>query len=328
MTILGGGPIGLAAAYYAGHRHATVRIIESLEQLGGQLAAVYPEKQVYDVAGFPSVLAHGLVERLVEQGLQFNPDIRLGEEATTLELIRETGEELIRLTTDQENTYLSRTLIVTAGHGAFSPRTLQIANIHAWEGKGLHYFVRRKAEFEGKRCVIVGGGDSALDWALGLADVCALPVTLVHRRDRFRGLESSVEKIRSLERRGKARILTPYEVRKIHGDKRVEAVTVERLGDGGSERVACDELVTLLGFSAHLGAMADWGLEHLGKKQLLVDPATMKTSRARIYAAGDIAGYEGKIELITVGLGEAAIAANNAIAELRHEKAQPKYSSE
>ncbi len=328
ITILGAGPAGLAAAYYAGHRHASVRIVESLEEVGGQLAASYPEKQIGDVAGFPSVVAHELVSSLAEQGLQFDPELRLAEEACTLDTAELNGEELICLRTNAGHSYLSRALIVTTGHGAFSPRKLPLEGIDEWEGKGLHYFVREKASFAGKRCVIVGGGDSALDWLLGLADVVEPPLVLVHRRDRFRALESSLAKARALEAEGKARIMTPCELREIHGSSSIEAVTIENTQSGERERVACDAVITLLGFSSHLGKIAEWGLEHFGRRQLLVDPATMRSSKPRIYAAGDVAGYEGKITLITVALAEAAMAANNAIAEIRHEKAQPEYSSE
>ena len=328
VTVLGAGPAGLAAAYYAGHRHASVRIIESLEEVGGQLVALYPEKHMGDVAGFPSVVAHELASRLAEQGLQFQPELRLAEEAVSMEVAEQDGEELIRLGTSAGNGYLSRSLIVTTGHGAFSPRKLPLDGIDDWEGRGLLYAVREKAELAEKRCVIVGGGDSALDWLLGLGPVSEPPIVLVHRRDRFRALESSLAKARTLEREGKARIMTPFEVREIHGDDRIEAVTIEDTSSGDTERVPCDALITLLGFSSHLGAIAHWGLEHFSRRQLQVDPATMRTSKPRIYAAGDVAGYEGKITLITIALSEAAMAANNAVAEIRHEKSQPEYSSQ
>jgi len=328
VTVLGAGPAGLAAAYYAGHRHASVRIVESLGEAGGQLVALYPEKQMGDVAGFPSVVARELASSLVEQGLQFRPDLSLGEEAVSMESVELDGEELIRLGTDAGNTYLSRSLIVTTGHGAFSPRKLPLEGIDKWEGKGLHYAVREKVSFAGMRCLIVGGGDSALDWLLGLAEIAEPPIVLVHRRNRFRAHESSLAKARALEEEGKARIMTPCEVREIHGADQIEAVTIENTSTGEREQVACEALITLLGFSSHLGAVAEWGLERFGRRQLLVDPATMRTSRSRIYAAGDVAGYEGKITLITIALAEAAMAANNAVAEIRHEKAQPEYSSE
>src|SRR5437660_6040782 len=178
VTILGAGPTGLAAAYYVGHRDGTVRIVESLEQIGGQVAATYPEKHVYDVAGHPKIQGQALVDLCSEQGLQFDPDLRLGEEVRTLETVEEGGEELLAIGTDKGNTFRSRALIITAGHGAFEPRKLGVEGIDEWEGKGLHYVVREKSVFVGKQCVIVGGGDSALDWTLGLQDTARHPIAL------------------------------------------------------------------------------------------------------------------------------------------------------
>jgi thioredoxin reductase (NADPH) len=328
ITILGAGPTGLAAAYYAGHRDASVRIVESLEQIGGQVAATYPEKHVYDVAGHPKILGSRLVELCAEQGLQYGADVRLGEEVRTLDRIQQNGEELLAVGTSLGNTFLSRALIITAGHGAFEPRKLGVEGIDEWEGRGLHYVVREKETFRDCTCVIVGGGDSALDWTLGLQDTARPPIALVHRRDRFRALESSVNEARALEGEGRVRIMTPCEVRELHGDGSLEAVTIENTQTGEHERVDCDALITLLGFVSHLGAIADWGLELEGKRQIKVDPMTCETSVPRVFAAGDVAGYPGKITLITVGMGEAAIAANNAIAQIRGEKVQPKYSTD
>ena len=328
ITILGAGPSGLAAAYYAGHRDASVRIIESLEQIGGQVAAVYPEKHVFDVAGYPKIQGQALVDLCAEQGLQYGPEVRLGEEVQTLERLSENGEELLSVTTDKGGPFLSRALIITAGHGAFEPRKLGIDDIDAWEGKGLHYFVREKDVFRDRTCVIVGGGDSALDWALGLQDTARHPIALVHRRDNFRALETSVNEAKQLETEGRVKILTPYEVREVHGDGHISAVTVENTQSGESEQVECDALITLLGFHSHLGAIADWGLELEGKRQIKIDPTSCQTNLPRVYAAGDVAGYPGKITLITIGMGEAAIAANNAVAAIRGEKVQPKYSTD
>src|ERR1044071_3360138 len=252
ITILGAGPAGLAAAYYAGHRDASVRIIESLEQLGGQVAAVYPEKHVYDVAGHPKVQGQALVELCAEQGLQYGAEVLLGEEVQSLERLSQNGEELLSVTTDKGGPYLSRALIITAGHGAFEPRKLGIEDIDAWEGKGLHYFVRQKAVFKDQTCVIVGGGDSALDWTLGLQDTAQHPIALVHRRDNFRALESSVNEARALEGEGRVRIMTPCEVRELHGDGTIQAVSIENTKTGETVQVECEALITLLGFHSHL----------------------------------------------------------------------------
>jgi thioredoxin reductase (NADPH) len=328
ITILGAGPSGLAAAYYAGHRDASVRIIESLEQIGGQVAAVYPEKHVFDVAGHPKILGQALVDLCAEQGLQYSPDVLLGEEVQQLERLSQNGEELLSVTTDKGGPYLSRALIITAGHGAFEPRKLGVDDIDSWEGKGLHYFVREKDVFRDRTCVIVGGGDSALDWTLGLQDTARAPIALVHRRDKFRALETSVNEAQRLESEGRVKILTPCEVREIHGDGHIEAVTVENTVNGETEEVECDALITLLGFHSHLGAIADWGLELEGKRQIKIDPTSCETNLPLVFAAGDVAGYPGKITLISIGMGEAAIAANNAVAQIRGEKVQPKYSTD
>jgi ferredoxin/flavodoxin---NADP+ reductase len=328
ITIVGAGPVGLAAAYYAGHREASACIVESLEQVGGQVGAVYPEKHVFDVAGHPKVLGQMLVDLCAEQGLQFGAELYLGEEVSELHRVPQNGEEILSLGTRSGRRILTRAIIVTAGHGAFEPRKLGIEGIDEWEGKGLHYFVRQKDAFRDKSCVIVGGGDSALDWTLGLQDTAILPITLVHRRDRFRALESSVSAARKLEEEGKVRIVVPAEVREIRGNGVVESVLVENIATGETFELPCDALITLLGFHSHLGSIADWGLELHGKRQILVEPKTMETSLPGVYAAGDVAGYDGKITLISVGFGEAAIAANNAIARIRGEKVQPKYSTD
>ena len=246
----------------------------------------------------------------------------------TLERLNENGEELLSVTTDKGGPYLSRALIITAGHGAFEPRKLGVDDIDIWEGKGLHYFVREKDVFRDRTCVIVGGGDSALDWTLGLQDTAKHPIALVHRRDNFRALETTVNEAKQLETEGRVKILTPYEVREVHGDGHISAVTVENTQSGETEQVECDALITLLGFHSHLGAIADWDLELEGKRQIKIDPTSCETNLPRVYAAGDVAGYPGKITLITIGMGEAAIAANNAVAAIRGEKVQPKYSTD
>ena len=324
ITIIGGGPTGLAAAYYGGHRDASVRIVESLEQLGGQVSAVYPEKHIFDVAGFPKVNGQELIDRLIDQAMQYQPEVRLGE---VIERVEHRDDEVIELHTAGGETLLTRTMIITAGHGAFNPRTLGLPELEAFAGSGLHYYVKEKAAFAGKRVALVGGGDSALDWAMNLQDTAELPITLIHRRDRFRGLESSVNEVRRLADEGGVRILTPHEVRSAEGNGTLEAITVENTETGELERIEVDAVVTLLGFISHLGPIADWGLEFENKRQIKVKPS-METNRPGIYAAGDIAGYDGKITLITVGFSEAAIAANHCVARIRGEKAQPKYSTE
>jgi len=324
ITIIGGGPTGLAAAYYGAHRDASVRIVESLEQLGGQVAAVYPEKHIFDVAGYPRVNGQELIDRLTEQAMQYEPEVRLGE---VIESITHRDDEVIELDTEAGETLLARTIIITAGHGAFNPRKLDLPDLESWEGNGLHYFVKKKDVFAGKRVALVGGGDSALDWAMGLQDTAALPISLIHRRERFRGLESSYNEVCRLAEGGGVEILVPCEVRAATGNGRLEAITVENTATGEMREVPCDELVTLLGFVSHLGPIANWGLEFENKRQIRVNQIG-ETNLPGVFAAGDVAGYEGKITLITVGFSEAALAANHAVARIRGEKAQPKYSTE
>jgi thioredoxin reductase len=332
VTIIGGGPTGLAAAYYAAHREASVRIIDTLPELGGQVMAMYPEKHIFDVAGFPKIKASALIEQQVEQALQFDPEVVLEEDCATLEHVDAPDEpsgHLICLGGASGRTYLTRTVIVTAGHGAFEPRKLPVEDIDAWRGRGLYYLVKHKADFVDKRVVIVGGGDSALDWTLGLQDVISHPLTLVHRRDRFRALEHSVTQMRELAGHGKVNLMVPCEVTAIHGNGAITGVTVTNSEDGSERIEECDALVTLLGFKSALGSIANWGLDFHSKKAILVDPASMQTNLPSVFAAGDVAGYDGKITLITIGMGEAAIAANRAITVFRPEaKAQPKYSTE
>ena len=218
-------------------------------------------------------------------------------------------------------------LIVTAGHGAFEPRKLEIEDIDDWEGRGLHYFVRRK---ESSATRPASSSAAAIPRSTGRSasrTPRSLPITLVHRRDRFRALETTVKEARELEEQGAVRICSPAEVRGVRGDGEIEAVTLEDTTTGETFEVECDALITLLGFHSHLGSIADWGLELHGK-QIQVDPPTMETSLPSVYAAGDVAGYEEEDHPHLVGFGEAAIAANQAVAKIRGEKVQPKYSTD
>lgn len=327
ITILGGGPVGLAAAYYGGHRDASVRIVEALEQLGGQVAALYPEKAIYDIAGYPKVGGQELVDRMVEQAIQFSPDVVLGD---TIDKLVRRDDDVLELTTGKGRTLLTRTLILAAGHGAFEPRKLGLPALEAFEGQdvgGVRYFVKEKAVYRGRRVAILGGGDSALDWTMNLQDTCELPIHLIHRRTEFRGLESSVNEVRRLADEGKVVIHTPCEVRDAFGSGALEGLEVENTATKERSRISVDTAILQLGFISHLGAITEWGLEFENKKQVKVTPK-METNLPGVYAAGDIAGYDGKITLITIGFGEAALAANHAVARIRGEKAQPKYSSE
>lgn len=333
VTIIGGGPTGLAAAYYAGHREASVRIIDSLPELGGQVMAMYPEKFIYDVAGHPKIQASELCRLQIDQAMQFHPHVVLDENCDVLDYVDagddEPVDQLIRLVGASGREYLTRTVIVTAGHGAFEPRKLPVADIDAWSGRGLHYLVKQKSAFAGKRVVIVGGGDSALDWTLDLHEIVG-DLTLVHRRDRFRAMEHSVSQMRELAAHGQVSLMVPCEVTEVHAGAsgQIGAVSITNSATETTREVECDALITLLGFKSALGSIANWGLEFAGRKTIKVTPK-METNLPNVFAAGDVAHYDGKITLITIGMGEAAIAANWAITRVRpDEKVQPKYSSE
>jgi thioredoxin reductase (NADPH) len=300
ITIIGGGPSGLFAAFYAGMRAAKTKIIDSLPQLGGQLAALYPDKYIYDIPGFPKVLAREFVARQVEQAMQFSPAVCLNEKVTGLQVME---EGLIELRTEPVGTHLSRTAIIAAGAGAFVPRTLDIPDLKRMEGKGVHYLVQDLETFQGKRVVVVGGGDTALDWALSLQGI-AKQVALIHRRGRFRAHEESVNELVA----SPSEVLVFHELKALHGEDRVEAVTVFDNRTGEERVLAVDAVVLGLGFLANLGPIKEWGLEII-KNSILVN-TMMQTNLPGVYAVGDITTHEGKIKLIATATAEAAIAAN------------------
>ncbi len=302
ITVIGGGPAGLFATFYAGLRGASVKLIESMPQLGGQLAALYPEKDIYDVAGFPKILAGDLVKRLEEQTLQGDPTILLEEKVESV-VKQDDGNFLL---TTNKGTHLSKTVVITAGIGAFEPRKIDIEEAEKYEATNLKYFVDDLEIFRDRRVLVFGGGDSAVDWALMLEDI-AKEVTIIHRRDKFRAHEHSVEKLMA----SKVNVIIPRVITKLEGDKNVEKVTIAAPKTGEGEQVIeVDDLIVNFGFVSSLGPIAEWGLE-IKNGQILVD-STMKTNIDGIYAAGDIAGYEGKIKLIAAGFGEAPTAVNNA----------------
>lgn len=300
VAIIGAGPCGLYAAYYAGFRGLSVAVIDALDQPGGQMAALYPEKAVYDVAGYPAVKAQDLVDALVEQAAQAKPRYLLGHQAQTLE---ETQGSVI-IGTSRGTTVTAKAVVITGGIGSFLPRRLLSGS--EYEGRGLRYFVPRLDELAGLDVLIVGGGDSAVDWALSVEDL-ARSVTVIHRRDKFRAHERSVELLHA----SSVRVRTPYEVTAVRGPDLIEEVTIADVKTGEAETLPAQAVVAALGFHADLGPVAQWGLE-LRKRHILVD-RTMRTNLGRVYAAGDIADYDGKVKLISVGFGEAALAVNHLV---------------
>lgn len=301
ITIIGGGPVGLFAAFYAGMRQASVKIIESMPQLGGQLSALYPEKYIYDVAGFPKVRAQELVNNLIEQANLFNPVYCLEEKVLN---VVKNEDGIFELTTNK-GLHLSRTVIITAGCGAFEPRKLNLPGAEKYEGKNLFYFVNNLNQFRYQDVLIAGGGDSAVDWALMLEPI-AKSVTLIHRRDTFRAHEHSVEQLK----RSSVRIITPRELQSLHGEEYIEKVVIVDKKAGVTEELHVDALIVSFGFVSSLGPIKEWGL-HIENGGIVVN-SRMETNIPGIYAAGDIATYPGKVKLIAVGFGEAPTAVNNA----------------
>ena len=301
IIIVGGGPAGMFAAFYGGMRQASVKLIESMPQLGGQLAALYPEKHIYDVAGFPKITAQELVSNLEKQMKHFPLDIRLEEKVLKVE---KKDERLFQVTTDK-GTHLSQAVIITGGVGAFEPRRLELPEAAKYEKKNLHYFVSDLQQFKGQNVLISGGGDSAVDWALMLEPI-AKKVTLIHRRDKFRAHEHSVEMLRQ----SKVEVRTPKEITALHGEVLIEKATLRDCKSGEETVLDVDAVVVNFGFVSSLGPIAEWGLR-IDNGSLVVD-SRMETNVSGIFAAGDITTYPGKLKLIAVGFGEAPTAVNNA----------------
>ena len=305
VTILGGGPVGLFGAFYAGLRGVSSRIVDSLPELGGQLMALYPEKYIYDVGGFPKILAKDFVARMKAQALQFDPDVVLDEEILRLEHVEE-GFSL----EGRRGKYPTRSLVIAGGKGAFEPMKLKVPGYEELLGKGVHYAVKDPEAYRGKRVLIVGGGDSALDWAIMLKDR-AERLMLVHRRATFRAHETTVAALDAACDDGEMELRTFHEVREILGKGKVEGATIFDNRSGEEFRLELDAVLTFLGFRPDLGPIKEWGLD-FSKNRILVNQL-METNIPGIYAAGDVTAYDGKLDLIATGFGEAAVAVNNAV---------------
>ena len=298
LAVIGAGPAGLFAAYYAGFRGLRVAVVDSLPELGGQVTAMYPEKQILDVAGFQSVKGRDLVEGLVEQANTAEPEYLLDRTATGLS----STDDDVTITLDDDTTVTAKALLITAGIGKFSPRPLPAGD--GWLGRGMEFFVPSFAPYAGKDVVIVGGGDSAFDWAIHLEPI-ARSIALVHRRDAFRAHERTVQAVRD----SRVEIITKAQVTGLYGEPTVSEVEITVDGQEPVRRPA-QAVVAALGFIADLGPLQQWGIEVI-KRHVVVD-ASMRTNLPRVFAAGDITEYPGKVRLIAVGFGEAATAVNNA----------------
>ncbi|MDQ1752963.1 MAG: ferredoxin/flavodoxin---NADP+ reductase [Pseudonocardiales bacterium] len=300
VLIVGAGPVGLFGAYYAGVRGLSTAVLDSLPEPGGQITAMYPEKAIFDVAGFPAIRGRELVANLVDQAAPFSPGYLLGQQAVGLE--RGGGLDGFLVTTSEGRRVRARSIIVTGGIGTFTPRPLPTGE--ELLGRGVVHFVPKPQEYEGLDVVIVGGGDSAVDWAL-LLEPIAKSVAVVHRRAAFRAHPHSVEVMRDAS----VQVVTDAQVAAVLGDPvtGVEVVVADE-----SRILPCDRLVAALGFIANLGPLLDWGLDIAQRRHILVD-TTMASSVPGVYAAGDICEYPGKVRLIATGFGEVATAVNNAV---------------
>lgn len=309
ITIIGAGPTGLFGAFYAGMRGASCCLIDNLDQVGGQLTALYPEKYIFDVAGFPKVLSKDLVKGMAEQAFQFHAPVHLAQKVIGLRREAENGKPLFIIVTDQDE-YPSRTVLVAAGIGAFTPRKLPLKDVDRWYGKGLYDRVLHPKQFTDQRVLLVGGGDSAFDWAVNLQGI-AKSILMIHRRDGFRAHAATVEQVRRLCAAGKMELRTFWEVKEIHGADRVERVTIWNNKTKETQTLEIDAVIPQLGFISALGAIAEWGLE-LEKGDIKVSQ-TMETNIPGLFAAGDITTYPGKLKLIATGVAEACIAVNHAV---------------
>ncbi|HJQ21471.1 MAG TPA: NAD(P)/FAD-dependent oxidoreductase [Gemmatimonadaceae bacterium] len=308
ITIIGGGPTGLFALFYAGMRQVSAQIVDALPEAGGQLTALYPEKLIFDVAGFPQVLAKDLVRALLDQNKRFAGEMHLGQRVTGLE---KDGDHFV-LVTDTSR-FPTRTLVIAAGIGAFSPRRLPQACAQPWYGRGIYDIVTNPDEFRGKRVVIIGGGDTAFDWGVQLLPR-ATRVTIVHRTDRFRAHDATVNEYKAAVGAGRAELLTFHELNDVVCKSAPDAFTHLVLRDVKAKttrEVEADVVLPMLGFVSDMGAISDWGLTII-KDEIVVN-SQMESGQPGIYAAGDVTTYPGKLKLIATGFSEAAIAVNQAV---------------
>ncbi len=305
LIIVGAGPVGLYATYYAGLRKMKTKLIDALPQLGGQMTALYPEKYIYDVAGFPKVLSKDLAKNLEEQALQYNPDISLNQKINELKVINDNGDRVYELLSETGVSHFAKSIILCVGVGAFMPRKLDLYDVKKLEGKGVYYFVSNIEIFRNKKILIVGGGDSAVDWANSLVSI-ADKLTLIHRRDEFKAHEDNVRKMFE----SKVDVKLWYELKAVYGTEHVTGATIFNNKTNEEIDLELDYILLNLGFIANLGNIKNWGL-NIDKNNIIVN-TTMQTNLPGIYAAGDIVGYDGKLKLISTGFGEAAVAVNYA----------------
>jgi len=321
LTIIGGGPTGLAAAFRAGMHEVSARIIETAPHLGGQVTALYPGKNIYDVFGLPEISGKDLVHNLIKQALQFGTEVHLGEVVQALTFRNE--QKIVEVVTDQQ-VYQTRAVLLAGGLGLITPRKHEAEGCGRLEGHGVYYGVRDPELFRGKKVVIVGGGDSALDWVLNLMPIAAR-ITVVHRSEEFAGHASTLRQVQQLADHGRIGLHTSTLLTAAHGNGCLEAVTL-RDSRGAERTLEAQALLPMIGFHINLGPMEKWGFE-LDEKQIVVN-SRMETNLPGVFAAGDMVTYPGKIKLIATGFAEAAIAVRSAVEYVRPgQKVRVQYSS-
>lgn len=306
IVIIGAGPVGLFAIFEAGMMKMRCHVIDTLEFLGGQCTALYPEKPIYDIPAHPQILAEDLIKKLEIQAAPFNPVYHLGQ---TAEKVEKTSDGW-KVTTSAGKAINCKAIIIAAGCGAFGPNRPPLAGIEEYEGTSVFYMVKRKEDFRGKKIVIAGGGDSAVDWALSLADI-AEKLYVVHRRPKFRCAPDSHDKLNKLAAEGKIEMVIPYQLEGLEGSSGKLSKVIVKTLDGEERKLEADVLLPFFGLSMELGPIANWGL-NLDKSTLSVDPTTMQTSETGIFAIGDIISYKNKLKLILSGFAEAATACHAA----------------
>ncbi len=307
VVIIGAGPIGLFAVFELGLLDMKAHLIDILDKIGGQCAELYPEKPIYDIPGIPYTSAQGLVDALLLQIKPFNPQFHLNE---MVEKVEKIGDPLFRVTTDQGKQFESKVVVIAAGGGSFQPKRPPIPGVEPYEGKSLFYSVRKMEAFRGKRVLVVGGGDSALDWTLNLAPI-AERLTLLHRRSEFRAAPDSVNKMKALVSDGKIDLVLG-QVTALHGDQGQISKATVKTNDGTVTELACDALLPFFGLTMKLGPVANWGFELKNNELIPVETASFETSMPGIFAIGDINWYPGKLKLILSGFHEGALMAQKA----------------
>ncbi|MFT4523444.1 MAG: thioredoxin reductase (NADPH) [Bacteroidia bacterium] len=315
IIIIGAGPCGLFTVFEAGLIKLHCHLIDALPQPGGQLTEIYPKKPIYDIPGFPSILAGDLVKNLVEQAAPFNPGYTLGERA---EQIEKTDDDQFIVTTNRGTVHKAPIIAIAGGLGCFEPRKPELANLIDFEDKGVDYIIKDPEKYRNKKIILAGGGDSALDWAIFLADV-AEEVTLVHRRAKFRGALDSVEKVENLAKSNRINLMINSEITQLHGNGALDGVTITDHLSKNEVVKQVENFVPLFGLSPKLGPMKEWGL-NLSKESISVNTMDYSTNVPGIYAIGDINDYEGKLRLILCGFHEATMMVQSAYKRINPDK--------